>query len=521
VTHRRIWRDLDADLFRFTTTDLRDLHIALMSAFEAAAVMSPALDLDHVRQALTVIGWDEPTDDEALQRALTSLTGWGLLEATQNHAARYATPHDFERKNLQWSLSRRGEAATAGVLHAFDQLRSAVGLQPAVLDAIDGATTPESDARIHIHLAEVENHLASLVASVRQFNGYLQALLRDDGTDDVVFADVKRRTVAYLEEYADGVERRHRRLRAAIAGLHEIGPALLFDRALAGANLAPLASGDPGPAWIAERRRRWSGIEAWFAPPPGEQAQILGLLAIARTAIVELLRALERRWDQRRRSASIAHDLRRLAGWFAACASDDDAHRLFGAAFGMWSSRHAHLSPVDGEARDPRRSWGDATPVDVAPALRTSGSLANRGPVRPVRDVAALRARRQREQAEVLRTHHLVQTALATEGVVRLSHFAQLPAHEFRELLALLSLGLEAALASDGARRATSLDGQVEIVLRHPHDRRVAHLRTDSGVLSGPDLLVSIDTARPRTAPPGPNADRGVSTGELREAAHG
>jgi hypothetical protein len=34
---RRVWRSIDADLFRFTTTDLREQHLALMAAFEEAA----------------------------------------------------------------------------------------------------------------------------------------------------------------------------------------------------------------------------------------------------------------------------------------------------------------------------------------------------------------------------------------------------------------------------------------------------------------------------------------------------
>src|SRR5437660_12282769 len=152
---------MDADLFRFTTTDLRDLHVAVMSAFEQAAVLAPALSLDQVRAALATTGWDEPADDDTLQRALASLTGWGLLEATQDHSARYATPEEFERKNLQWSLTARGEAAITGVLHALDSLRHAVGLQAAVLDVIGDslldladraaeARSAASDARIHV-----------------------------------------------------------------------------------------------------------------------------------------------------------------------------------------------------------------------------------------------------------------------------------------------------------------------------------------------------------------------------------
>lgn len=207
MAERRPWRVVDADLFRFTTTDLRDLHMAVMAAFEQAAVLAPALNLDQVRAALAATGWDEPTDDQGLQRTLESLTGWGLLDATQDHAARYGTPEEFERKNLQWSLTPRGEAAVSGVLHALDSLRHAVGLQTAVLHAIgddlaDLATlaaaeprTAGGDAGIHIKLAQVERHLAALVNGVRQFNGHLQRLLKEDATADDVFADVKRRTV--------------------------------------------------------------------------------------------------------------------------------------------------------------------------------------------------------------------------------------------------------------------------------------------------------------------------------------
>ncbi len=532
MEHQRVWRSVDADLFRFTTTDSRDLHLALMSAFENSAVTAPALDIDQTRSALTAIGWDEQTEDVSLERALAQLASWGLLEVTQNHAASYASPEDFERRNLQWSLTRRGEAAISGVLHTFGELRSAVGLQPAVLDAmgdrlgdlaalLEGPEREDQAARVHLVLAEVENHLSSLVASVRQFNGHLQALLRDDATDDGVFLEVKRRTVMYLEEYVEGVERRHRRVRSGIERLRELGVPLLLDVAVVGANLAPTAAGDPRPEWIAERRRRWAGLEEWFAPEGGSEARITGLLRVARTAIVELLRVLERRWDQRRRAASVAHDLRRLAGWFADCADDDEAHRLFGVAFGLWPARHAHLSPADGEARDVRRSWSETTPVEVAPSLRTSGSLANRGRVRPVSDPSALRAIRQREQAELLLTHRAIRGALATGGPVRLSHFDRLPEAEFVELLDLLAVGLDAEIASDGTRRALSLDGQVEVVLLDDGGGGVVMLRTESGVLRGPDMMVTISLTSEPSVSSGDSEIEGRSANDARRLVAG
>ncbi|HEX3620829.1 MAG TPA: TIGR02677 family protein [Acidimicrobiales bacterium] len=499
---RRAWRLVDPDLFRFTVTDLRELHVALMSAFEDAAILAPALNLDQVRTALAASGWDEPTSDEVLQRALVSLVGWRLLEVTQDHAAHYATPEEFERRNLQWSLTNRGEAAVAGLLHALDSLRHAVGLQPAVLDAIgDGLAdlaallaipTRETDARIHLRLAEVEGHLAALVTSVRQFNGHLQRLLREDGTDDGVFIEVKRRTVSYLEEYVDGVERPQRRVAGAIAQLETAGVATLFDRALAGANLAPVGGGDPGPDWLAERARRWSALRSWFAPKDDAPPRIAGLLDIARMAIVDLLRVLERRWDNRRRSASVATDFRRLAALFATAPGDADAHRLFAAAFGLWPARHAHLAALDGEARAPTTPWTVADPVDVAPALRTTGTLTNRGQVRAVADPARLRALRQRAQAEALSAHERLRGALVTGGGIRLSQFRQLAADAFAELLQLLAVGLDAPVGSDGIRRALSVDGRVEVCLRDPGDQRIAVLSTAHGTLRGPDLIVSI-----------------------------
>jgi uncharacterized protein (TIGR02677 family) len=491
-------------MFRFTTTDLRALHVAVMAAFEQASVLAPALNLDAVRVALAATGWDEPTDGPGLQQTLTSLTQWGLLEATQDHAARYATPEEFERKNLQWSLTPRGEAAITGVLHAVDALAHAVGLQTAVLDVIGDdlddlarlaaePRSPQADARLSVQLRQIEQHLNSLVVSIRQFNGHLQRLLRDDGTcGDDLFVEVKRRTVSYLEEYVEGVERPQRRLVHGIERVERVGLAVVFDRALAGANLAPVAGEDPGPDYLAARTRHWNALRAWFAPTTTERPLVDGLLETARTAIIELLRVLERRWEGRRRSASVAADFRTLGHLFAAAGTDDDAHRLFAAAFGMWPARHAHLRAADGEARAPTTPWAATEPVEVAPSLRTSGTLTNVGRVRPVGDPAAVRAARQRHQAEALAAHHELRRALATDGGVALSGFGRLDPAAFAELLALLAAALDAPRGSDGSRRALSADGQVEIVLHPPRTNRLASLVTDAGILRGPDFVVSI-----------------------------
>ena len=503
MSQLRPWRAVDPDLFRFTTTELRDLHIGLMSAFDQAAIVAPALNLDQVRGALRTVGWEEWVDDASLQRALAALVGWGLLDATQDHGAVYTTPEEFERKNLQWSLTPRGEAGISGLLHALDSLKHAVGLQPAVLDAIgdglgeladllDQPSTDTLDARIHLRLAEIEGHHSSLLVSVRQFNGHLQRLLREEAADDSVFGDVKAKTVSYLKEYVDGVEGPQQRLAVAIERLAEAGVATLFDRALRGANLAPVAGGDPAPAWIGRRQQHWEALRAWFAPTDAGVARIEGLLDIARSAIIELLRVLERRWDNKRRSVSVANDFRTLAGWFTTASGEDEAQALFSAAFGLWPARHAHLLPVDGEERAPSTRWAEAGPVDVAPALRSSGSLSFRGRAARVDDPSRDRAWRQRRQAEALAAHDDLRASLTTRGRVPLSSFGRLPVDAFDELLDLLATGLDAPQTEDGSRRALSIDGSVEISLWPPTDGTLVAIETDNGRFGSPDFGVSI-----------------------------
>ena len=513
---RSVWRGIDDALFQFTTTQSSEIHLALMTVFEQASVLMASLNIDTIRAELIAIGWDEPLADETLTRSLDALTGWGLLDATQDHAANYATPEEFERKNMQWSLTRRGEAAMAGVLRSLEVLTSAVGLQSATLDAIGDAladlvamlatTGPDTNGRMHIRLAELEGHHRSLIESVRQFNGHLHRLIRADVTDDELFADIKRRTIGYLQEYVDGVERPQHRIALRLLEVESADTAALFGRALDGANLAPLAAEDPGPAWIAEREHHWRALRIWFAPEDAARPQIQRLVEVARSAIIELLRAIERRFDNRSRSTTVASDFRRLAQLFDDCPGDDEAHILFSAAFGMWPARHAHKAAADGTQTRTSTSWLEAEPTDVEPALRTRGNLSERGRTARVRDPKAVRELRRRQHQQHLTDQRALQESLTTNGTVRLSSIAALansanrngtistdmPVGQFGELLHLLASALMAPPGLDQCRRSTSTDGAIEISLEPAHDDEMTTITTSAGTFTSPDFIVSI-----------------------------
>ena len=306
------------------------------------------------------------------------------------------------------------------------------------------------------------------------------------------FLMLSDRPISYLKEYVRDLERPARRLASNIRILEELGIKRVHQIALAGANLAPGPGRNPGDDWLEQRRRRWHALTAWFAPPPHAVARIESVRRIADDAILELLRVLDRRWEARRRSASIERDFRRLALWFGEMETEETAHRLFHAAFGLWPARHADILQDDSvTTRD--TTWCEATPVLVTPSLRKSGSVAHRGRPPAVPDPSRLRADRQRRQARVLERDAELRKALTTDGTTVLSALNSLPTGPFAELLALVGAALSAPVSADGTRRATTTDARVEIVLAPPKPSSPpARLRTANGTLTAPDYGVEI-----------------------------
>ena len=490
------------DLFAFAGAGRSDLYVSVLHAFsEANERLETALSLDDVRARLRAVGWLDALSDDDLTRALDQLRDWNLVDVTQNHSQNYRTAEEYERRNLQYSLSRAGEAAFAGVTHAMGVLASTGALQTAVLDAISdklGALVQHAesgnDRQVFIALTELEGHLEALRVNTTQFNGELQRLLRSDSDDSdlATFHEVKASTVAYLQEFVTNLEHRARGIAVRISAVEEHGTALLRQRALAGADLPRLAGPDPGPAWLEHRRARWEGLRAWFLPQDGAPPRVEQLHLVARRAIVTLLQVLDRITESRRRASSAVSDFRELARWFSVVPGQDDLHLLWSTMFGLSPSRHAHLAHPDPELVSSTTPWAQAPAVEVSPLLRSAGRTERFSRTGRVRDVGAIKAARaeramaERAELEAAWSH------LDTGGPMRLSAFGRLDHAVFERLLDLLGRALSDAPGRAGIRRSVTSDGQVEIVLRAPVDSSTAVLVTPRGRFSGPDYEVEI-----------------------------
>ena len=491
------------EMFRFTSGDRADLYVSVLHAFgEANERLETALGLDDVRARLRSVGWLEALSDEELVAALGQLRGWNLLDVLQNNSENYRTAGEYERRNLQYSLTRQGEAAFAGVVHAVSMLASTGALQTAVLDAISdrlGDLVREyetgSDRRLYSTLTELEGHLDALRGNTKQFNGELQRLLRSEGADLATFHEVKASTVAYLQEFLTNLDHRSHAIATRIQTIEDLGVSLLQQRALLGADLPQLSGTDPGPSWLAHRRARWEGLRAWFLPTDGSIARVGQLHLVARRAIITLLQVLDRITESRRRASSAVADFRELARWFSAVPAQDDLHRLWSTMFGLSSARHAHLAHPDPELVSSSSSWHQAPPVEVSVLLRTAGRTERFSRTARIRDVSALKVARS-EQARAERAElEAAWNMLDTGGMIRLSGLADLDHGVFERLLELLGRALGNGPDAAGIRRSTTTDGRIEIILRPPPDGLVCTITTPRGTFHGPDYELEIRAA--------------------------
>lgn len=503
---------LPGDLFAFATAERAPLYTALLHAFgEANDRLATSLAVEDVRQHLAAVGWDDPVEDDDLNVAMGQMRVWRLLDAGQNHAEQYRTAHEYERRNLQYSLTRRGEAALAGHLAASGALEATGALQTAVLEAladvlghlveIAGRLGPESppvapasapERQAFIAFQELDGHLDTMRSGIRQFNGDLQRLLRAEEVDDAVFAQVKDATVRYLDEYVSRLDERTARIGRAVDRVRATGVERLLGAALRGAELPPHPEPeDRDTRWLDHARARWSGLETWFAPDGGTDPRAHLLSATARRAIVSLLQVVDRLRAARRRPSSVQADLRTVARLFATAPSTQDVHRVWREAFGLHPARHTQIGHEDPDLVPRGTPWAVAPPVPVSALLRESGITEKHSRAARVRDVAEIRRRR----AETARAQRAEAEAALRElgggGAVRLSAVGELAPSAFGAFLELLGHAV-AVRASDGVRRASSSDGRLAVELRPAYDGARASVRTTTGVLDCPDYELTI-----------------------------
>lgn len=511
----------ERDLFRHVSADKAPLYRAVMEAFAAAKRRYlPYLRADEVQSEAAWPG--EPPSLDEVSAMLAQLADWGNLEA-QPDTARVSSIEDFYRARFLYRLSRGGEA-TETAMAAFAQAMQRRGeLQTVALEdihhrlgtllALAAETVPDA-AKVHEVLRDLAGRFDDLTENAQSFMAGIARTLELQQADLQAVLAYKQRLIDYLNRFIGDLVERSAAIARRIASLSDRIDPLLWqaaNRELRDA--APdnvHAQADLLAQRVAAWRARWRGLSRWFVAEDHEPAQSGLLRAKAVAAIPQLLEAVaalnERRGGRSDRSA----DFRILACWFADTTTDDEAHRLWRAAFALHPARHLALPPQeDGTAWHDipaSTSWAEVPPIRIHPRLIERGEFAPRGPAPRIRD-------RNEERAKlaefVAREHAEVEAArrrLANGRPMKLSELGQLDRHAFRLFLALLGEALAVQASPDAAVSRTTADGLLHVRLEPLGAESRAEIATDAGVFAGRDHIVTItpvaETVAPTGAPP-------------------
>ena len=492
-----------ADLFRHVSAEKALFYRCIMDVF-AAAKRQYRLQL-RPDEVLAEARWPEPAPRiEDVNAALAQLAAWGNLES-QPDTARVASLSDFYRARFLYRLSLGGEAVESALTLFAQLLRRRAELQTVALEdiasrllalqALADAADPDS-AKVHQTLRDLVRVFEGLADNAQAFMAGIARSIELQRADAGAVVNYKRRLIDYLERFIGDLVRRSDSIARLILALGpRIDPLLWRIAEREARDAAPGDAQDAADAqarhWQAWRER-WQGLRGWFLASGAEPPQAELLRARARSAIPQLLGAIAALNERRSGRSDRSADFRLLAGWFAACADDAEAHRLGRAAFALNPARHFSLdTDADGELPASTR-WADAPPLTIHPRLREYGEATARGPLPKVRDRAEARDFLARQFAEESRQVEAARARLATGRAIKLSELGDLDTHAFGLFLALLGEALADQAGPDANVERQTGDGLLHIRLQPLAAASQARIMTPLGAFVGRDHLITI-----------------------------
>lgn len=442
-----------------------------------------------------------------VEAALRQLKVWGNLDDAPD-TAEAATVEEFYRDRRLYQLSAAGEAAERALDVFHEYLHRPGELQTTalrdVLELLDSlppllAQETPDDAKLHLALTTLTRRFEELTSRAQSFMRGLQRTVDLYGISVDAFLGYKERLIDYLERFIGELVVATNRTAEALLRVEAGDLAGLF-AAVARREVADALESTPERYEVEEShwRRRWAGLRRWFIGEGGQASQAELLRARARSAIPALLTTVMQINERRASRVDRAADFMTLARWFAQAPDDDDAHRLWRAAFGLSSSRHLRINEETLAARSradesSRTSWLEGAPMWISPRLRQTGRHLARGPAPTTIDRSGERARLEALAEAEAQELVLVREQLLAKGPRRLAELGPLSRGQFRLFLELVGRALAKAGNGDGLIEGVSSDGSMRVRLEPAGAGGKAVLETEDGEFAGQDYWVRIE----------------------------
>ncbi len=487
-------------LFSFAVGADRFTYLWVLRAFDRARqryrvrLHTAEVAAELAELAAEHAGVPEPAN---LASSLDQLVDWNVLERMQD-GARVASIAEYRRRNSVYQFSVLGLRAYQAVEAVVSATLTDTALKKlaftAILDDLQGLAAANTDGDavgVYLRLDRLHQALSDMTERAAQFYLMIGELARTHEARPEVFVAYKDRLLAHLTDFLAELQRYKPLLAAAVATVAAGGVDALVERA---------AEADDDPFLrpverLARWRQRWDGLAAWFLGDGVEPSAADRLDGRTAAAISDLTALLRRVTETRRSGVSRDSQLRFLARWLAACATDAEAQALFSAATGLRRARHLSLTEEDQELVPATRSWWEAPPMPVSTTLRERGMATPPGRPAVLRDNAAARAAALAVQRERRAAEQTAAARMAADGLAG----RVLDRAELDLLLRLLDRALQARVPVAGSptRPAGALaeahHGRLR--LRLAPGGRDTVVRTVDGELLLPGLDLEVSSA--------------------------
>jgi uncharacterized protein (TIGR02677 family) len=495
-------------LFGYVTADNRLAYLWILRAFDAArANYHVLLHTSEVTAALAGLH-DEQADcpdpaDLELPRLLDALVEWGVLDRSQD-GTRATTLAEYRNRHSVYQFTEAGyraHRAVESVLSASmdDSTLSRLVFADLLADlgALAQANAGGDVEEVYRKLSRLDRALSDVAERAARFYHMLGDLSRTNDVRAETFLAHKDALLTHLRDFHDELQRYTPRLREAVYAVEETG----LDRMIEAAAEADERIFRTPAERLDDWRRRWTGLRSWLAPPGVDQPSEADRLADATiSAIGDVLALLRRVTESRRGGVSRESQLRHLAAWFTAVGTQDAAHALYDATFGLGAPRHVAVAHVDPEAIPTRQSWWDAPAVELSRTLVEAGRQPGQGNGRPAR------LERDTSARAALRARQLTQErafAAAADGLVE-AQAEDYPLDDAQAavLLRLLDLALAARVPTARPASITASAHGVRLTLT-PTPGRFTAVPTAGGTLYLDGFALRVEpvghtVARPR-----------------------
>ncbi|MEW2352991.1 DUF2397 family protein [Spirillospora sp. NPDC029432] len=486
---------------------VRERYTALLAALEELSTRGPMSSLDEISTQVRSVGLHDPLPETELRDALDRLAKWGFAEPFRDYTAPVRDYQGVIVRQEAWALTRKGRGIVAAVRAAVIDARRALQLPSRLLDSVEMTVRGLLDhlagdnGILPMDLDDVRTRIDELQRVTADFYTALAQMVQSDVTDDDLFGENRDRVIEALRQFPREYGRALRRVETALEDLSTAGHRRIAEAAVAHAGLIDARDQQH---WVEERVRRLSDLEAWFAP----DGTVHRLISSATGAVYTLLVAIDRRYSARRRGSDLGVDFHALAQSLHRQPSDEEARRVFAAAFGDWPAWHAVIGTAEEDVAHGTTAAAGTAHHRVEVTLREherQGRAAGRP--RKVPDTSHDRAAAAEAAAAEAQRRRRLARLLITDGEVGLDHFAGLDS----EAAEVLFRAIETALAQFDpvtGRGTGHADGaSVLVEVRPGENGRTVSVDLAEGRLTGPDLRISITAAESAPAREAADAD--------------